>query len=112
MCHFTREQQLVGRSVLLELPDEPAVHVLEPVALVDDNVPPVGPGQEGSVVHRNFVRSHKHILHLLLHARDLERLLQLLATKLLAFLLKRIVKNRFFEVTSFFLPFAFRGTAQ
>ena len=42
--------------ILLELSDESAVHVLEPVALVDDNVTPFDMTEERTIIHRNLVR--------------------------------------------------------
>ena len=42
--------------ILLELSDESAVHVLEPVALVDDNVTPLNVTEEWTIVHRDLVR--------------------------------------------------------
>ena len=38
----TCEQKLVLCPILLQLPDQPAVHVLNSVALINDDVPPIG----------------------------------------------------------------------
>ena len=49
--------------ILLQFLDEPAVHVLEPVALVHHDVAPHDALEGGPVVHGDLVARDDHVVH-------------------------------------------------